>query len=360
MPVKRILYLTNIEVPYRVRFLNELAEHCQLTVLYEREKSGNRDEKWAGCEKRKYRTEYLNGLKIGVENAFSFSILKVLFSSYDGIIVGCCNSPVQLFAVLVMRMFHIPFLLSTDGELFLDRPGLKNAAKRFFLSGATGYLAAGEQAAKSLKKTAGPSKITVYGFSSLYERELSAHAKAGLHARRNGRVLVVGQYFPYKGMDVALQAAAKNPAIRYQFVGMGSRTARFIREQKAAALKNVEIVPFLTKEALEKEYAACAMLLLPSRQECWGLVVNEAASFGMPIVSTWGSGAAVEFLGDKYARYLAKPGDAEDLYQKVLLLLHDQNKEQYTKDLILKSQHYSLEHMVKAHCCALHLDEKGI
>jgi len=47
---------------------------------------------------------------------------------------------------------------------------------------------------------------------------------------------------------------------------------------------------------LEEEYKTCAMLVLPTRQECWGLVINEAASFGMPIVSTWGSGAAVEFL----------------------------------------------------------------
>ena len=29
--MKRILYLTNIEAPYRVRFFNALADHCRLT-----------------------------------------------------------------------------------------------------------------------------------------------------------------------------------------------------------------------------------------------------------------------------------------------------------------------------------------
>ena len=41
--MKRILYLTNIQVPYRVRFFNELSKKCDLTVLYERSQSGNRN-----------------------------------------------------------------------------------------------------------------------------------------------------------------------------------------------------------------------------------------------------------------------------------------------------------------------------
>ena len=44
--MKRILYLTNIEAPYRVRFFNALADHCRLTVAYERRSSSNRDADW--------------------------------------------------------------------------------------------------------------------------------------------------------------------------------------------------------------------------------------------------------------------------------------------------------------------------
>ena len=37
---------------------------------------------------------------------------------------------------------------------------------------------------------------------------------------------------------------------------------------------------------LYKEYQQCKCVLLPSKKECWGLVINEAASFGCPIIST--------------------------------------------------------------------------
>ena len=93
--MKKVLYLTNIEVPYRVCFFNELAKHCDLTVLYERKKSSNRNNEWSKSEKHIFKSKYLNGIKIKAENAFSFGILKEIFSDYDVVIVGCYNSPVQ-------------------------------------------------------------------------------------------------------------------------------------------------------------------------------------------------------------------------------------------------------------------------
>ena len=95
------------------------------------------------------------------------------------------------------------------------------------------------------------------------------------------------------------------------------------------------------------------MLVLPSRQECWGLVISEAASFGMPIVSTWGSGAAVEFLADAYPQYLAKPGDSESLYQCIRTLMNSTEKKAYSDFLLEKSKKYTIEEMAKIHLLAL-------
>lgn len=347
----RILYLTNIEVPYRVRFFNELAKHCDLTVLYERSRSANRDSAWASSEKMDFRAVYLEGLSIGNENAFSLGIFKWMFGKYDAVIVGCFNSPVQLLAILTMRLFRIPFYINSDGEAFLSGNGLKAKLKRFLLSGATGYLAAGERSAQSLSKSL-KREVTPYYFSSLSDAEISANTS---HNPREDVLLVVGQYFDYKGMDVAMEAARRDSSIHYRFVGMGKRTAQFMQEQMPEPLPNVEVVPFLQKQELEEAYQCCAGVVLPSRQECWGLVINEAASFGTPIVSTWGSGAAVEFLADDYPQLLAEPADAEDLYQKICALRSMSNQElsNYSAYLQNKCRCYSIEKSVAAHihCC---------
>ena len=117
--MKRVLYLTNIEVPYRVLFFNGLAKQCDLTVVYERRRSANRDSKWAGSKTKNYRVEYLDGKNIGDEYGFSWRILNLVKRPWDEIVVGCYNSKVQILAMAYMRMRQIPFTINLDGEPFI-------------------------------------------------------------------------------------------------------------------------------------------------------------------------------------------------------------------------------------------------
>lgn len=349
--MKKVLYLTNIEVPYRVRFFNELASKCELTVMYERRNSANRDGKWANAVEKHYAVEYLDGRNLGDEYGFSFHIIDLLKRGWDAVVVGCYNSKVQMLAMAYMRMHHIPFIINLDGEPFIGN-GLKAFAKKQMLKGAKAYLTAGVKAGESLKKAIGKDKCVIpYYFSSLTDEELVQHAS--IACKREKFVLVVGQYFDYKGMDVALDAACMDSSIHYKFVGMGKRTDTFIHDMGECP-ENVEIIPFLQKMDLEKEYQECALLLLPTRQECWGLVVNEAASFGTPIVSTWGSGAAVEFLSASYPQYLAQPGDASSLLERVRQCLKSDNDE-YALYLKNFSKQYSIENNVKVHMRAFEM-----
>lgn len=344
--LKKVLYLTNIEVPYRVRFFNELAKHCDLTVLYEKTTVESRNKAWAKSQQTVHNRAFLKR-----EGLFFTGILKQLRQNYDVIIVGCYNTPVQMLAMFYMRVMKIPFVVNLDGEPFLEGNGLKSRLKRFFLSGAQSYLVAGEKAAESLKVLSVGKNVTPYYFSSLSKRELEHNKTRSEGIKRNSTVLVIGQYFEYKGMDIALEAARMDPCIHYKFVGMGSRTELFVKEHEIPL--NVEIIPFLQKEELEEEYLKCGILLLPSRKECWGLVINEAASFGMPIVSTWGSGAAVEFLADDYPQFLAKLGDAKMLLRCIQNCIQYEDKAAYRKFLIDKSEEYSIEKSVYQHTAAI-------
>ena len=345
--MKKVLYISNIETPYRTEFFNQFNKKCDLTVLYERKKSSNRNEKWTISKEKKYAIKYLNGLKVKKEYSFSIRIIKYIFSKYDAIIMGCYNSPVQMFAILLMKIFRKKYILNLDGEIFVETKSLKNSLKKFFIKGAQKYLVAGEKSAESLRKIVKKDNIIPYYLSSLTESELEKNKEKSKNAVRNDTILVVGQYFDYKGLDIALHTAKLNQNFKYKFIGMGSRTKLLWTEIKKIGLKNVKAIPFLSKEELEKEYLRCKMLVLPSRQECWGLVVNEAASFGTPVVSTYGSGAAVEFLSGKYEKFLAKANDAQDLLEKIEKLDLSEEIKEYSEFLINKSKEYSIEKNVE-------------
>lgn len=349
--MKKILYLSNIQVPYRVTMFNEFAKACKLTVLYERKKSLSRVDEWAKSEDINFDAKFLKGINIRSESSFSFGIIRYLFKDYDEIIVGCYNSPVQMFAILLMKLFRKSYIINLDGEPFLEGNSIKSKLKRFFLKGAKKYLVAGEMTAASLKDFANEKDIIPYYFSSLTEAELAENSSK--KRDRDDFVLVVGQYLYVKGLDVALEAARLNTNIKFKFIGMGNKTDDFINDYKEKIPDNVEIIPFLNKQQLEAEYLSCSVFVLPSRQECWGLVINEAASYGTPIVSTHGSGAAVEFL-HKYPDYLVPVDDSQALLNCIEKLLKADvaSLSAYSDYLLSKSKLYSIEHSVSAHCYA--------
>lgn len=352
MEKKRVLYITNIQVPYRVRFFNELSSKCDLTVLYERSQSGNRDANWSNSIKCNYKQFFLDGIKIGNESSFSLKILKfIIGKKYDAIILGCYSTPVQIFANFIMQLIGQKFVMNFDGEVFASDKSIKTKIKKLVIRGADSYLIAGEKAAINLQKIVGAKLVTPYYFSSLSNEEIQKNACMATNDREDF-ILVVGQYYDYKGMDIAAEVARKMSSQKFKFVGMGKRTELFKAECNITELDNVDVIPFLQKDKLFDEYKKCKCLLLPSRQECWGLVVNEAASLGTPIVSTYGSGAAVEFLEDKFSCLLAQQNNLESMID-CISNLRNIDIEKYSDYLKNKSIKYSIESSVKMHLLAI-------
>lgn len=341
--MKKVLYVSNIEVPYRSEFFNQLSKKVDLTVLYERKKSSNRDDKWTTSIKSNYKIKYLKGIKIKNEYSLSFGILKHIFSKkYDKVIIGCYNSPSQMIAILFMKIFRKKYILNLDGEYFFDGKGIKKRIKRFFIKGANQYLIAGEESGKILSKYVKKEKVHPYYFSSLTNKEINDNSK-NINKNINDKVLVIGQYFDYKGLDIALEVAKIDQNINYRFIGSGKRSFLLEEKVKEMKLNNVEVIPFLSKSDLYKEYQECKCLLLSSRKECWGLVINEAASFGCPIVATSGSGAAVEIVDKKMISY--NINDYQSLLDKIYNINDD--LEMYKAELIKKNEKYSIEKSVE-------------
>ncbi len=341
---KKVLYISNIEVPYRTAFFNELSKKCDLTVLYERRKSSNRNSKWVASQKSNFKIEYLDGINIKNENSFSFKINGYIFSDYDVIILGCCNSIVQIYAMTIMKIFKKNYYINLDGEYFLEGSNIKSIIKRFFIKKAKGYLIAGEKSGNKLKQILKINNVYPYYFSSLTREDLEKNSKDFTSNNRGENILVIGQYFEYKGLDIALDVAARLPDVKFKIIGMSGRAEQFKELAISKKVNNVEIIPFLEKEKLNDEYKKCKLLLLTSRKECWGLVINEAASFGCPIIASKNAGAAIEFLEGKFDKYLVNINDVEEIVNKIK---NYNNDLEYKKYLIDKSKKYTIEQSVK-------------
>ena len=103
-------------------------------------------------------------------------------------------------------------------------------------------------------------------------------------------------------------------------------------------IKNMLFLGEISQNEVGVYYKTCDVFVLPSvflrnptgtySYEAWGLVINEAMSFGLPIITTNAVGAAFDLVKDGYNGFIVKNNNAEDLYKALIKILsnHDMAK----------------------------------
>lgn len=99
-------------------------------------------------------------------------------------------------------------------------------------------------------------------------------------------VLYVGQFRPFKGIDMLIKAARILKKVKFVLVGNGYLKSKFVC--MARDLRNVEFGAAPDDESLKRFYRQAHVICLPSvnTTEAWGLVLVEGALYGcVPLAS---------------------------------------------------------------------------
>jgi glycosyltransferase involved in cell wall biosynthesis len=135
-------------------------------------------------------------------------------------------------------------------------------------------------------------------------------------------VLFVGRQVDVKGIDVLLKAFAliadEAPALSLVLVGEGP--LRSAHEKLAATLgvaKRVHFAGEVPPDAVGSYIAKCAVFVLPSRAEAFGLVLLEAGYRHKPIVCTR-VGGVPELIADGVNGVVVEPDDPVELGRRIL------------------------------------------
>lgn len=112
-------------------------------------------------------------------------------------------------------------------------------------------------------------------------------------------------------------------------------------QEKAKENKNIHILGFVPSEDLVDLYNLASVFVFPSLYEGFGLPVLEAASCGVPIVTTK-AGSIPEVIGD--AAYFVKPLETESIASGVREVLENQTlQEGLSKEGLKQSRKFSWE-----------------
>lgn len=141
-------------------------------------------------------------------------------------------------------------------------------------------------------------------------------------------LLMVGTFEPRKGIDVAIAAMTDPvmpdlPLLLVGQVGWGGTDPRRLAAQQGLPDGRVRVLADIDDEALAVVYARASAVLVPSRDEGFGLPVAEAMAHGTPVVitdvpalvETAGGAAEVVPVGDARALAAAAARAAEPAYR---------------------------------------------
>jgi len=137
----------------------------------------------------------------------------------------------------------------------------------------------------------------VYPFGYFQTHNVLTQSPARLTAGERTEVIFVGQLIPRKGVDLLLEAMRPlfdyYTDLRFSVIGAGSE-ARALQDI-ARNLRVADRVNFegtVSSDMIQSRIASADVLVLPSRWDGWGMVVNEALSAGVPVIVSDGCGAA--------------------------------------------------------------------
>ena len=359
--MKRVLFLTNYPSPYRVQFFDELGKHMNVTVLFSDriEAKKHRSAAWYIQSEGQFKSVQLTKRLFTLKGRdLCWDVTKWLTKDYDAIVVCGYSTPTIILAMAYMRLKKIPFYMEVDGGLIREDSRWRLWLKRRLIGCADSWISSGRYTTEYLVHYgAKRENVHTYPFSSLRESDLLKEPVSQEEKRKLRQelgigekqlILTIGQFIHRKGFDILLKAAAKvNADATICFVG-GEPTEEYLQLQKDLGLENVRFLGFMKKEELVRYYQAADVFVLPTREDIWGLVINEAMAYGLPVITTDKCVAGLELVQDAANGYVVPVKDADILAEKMDELLSSDTAAMGAAALEAV-QDYTIEGMVRAH-----------
>lgn len=358
----RILFYINIPSPYRVAFFNELGKYCELTVLFEMDGSMERDDSWREYNFDNFKGIILKGVRTRKDSTFCPGIIRYLRDKrYDHIVITQLSSITAIWAVTYLRLKGMRYCYEGDGGFIGNIKGIKAKIKRFIIGNAA-YCFSTSQTFNEycIAYGAEKEKIYWYPFTSVFERDIlprpltgeeKAEFKKMLGMKEELAILSIGQFIPRKGFDLLIEMSRFLPPNVGVYIVGGQATPEYLEMKEKWSLKRVHFLDFMKKELLADYYKAADLFVFPTREDIWGLVVNEAFANGLPVVSTDKCVAAMEMIIPGENGYIIPVEDITKMRQAVEAILNSKELQEKMKWQALKTirENYTIENMAREH-----------
>ena len=118
-----------------------------------------------------------------------------------------------------------------------------------------------------------------------------------------------------------------------------------VEEMEKAKEADIKFIPFKTKGELSIYFRAADVFVLPTREDIWGLVINEAMAYGLPVITTDKCNAGLELVIDGQNGYLVPTENEIELYKAIFNVLYIAEWRTLSCNSLSQIESYSIDNM---------------
>ncbi|WP_337871784.1 glycosyltransferase family 4 protein [Ignavibacterium sp.] len=168
-------------------------------------------------------------------------------------------------------------------------------------------------------------------------------------------ILYAGKYIPKKRPMDLLQAfeLLNNDKAALVFLGDGELRMDMEDYISKLNLKNVYLTGFKNQSEIGKYFASADIFVLPSGTgETWGLVVNEAMNFGLPVIVSDLAGCSEDLVIEGLNGFKFQCGNVESIKTKLEYFIEDQVQfkifSEESRKIINRYSYYTILERIKS------------
>lgn len=365
--MKKILIITNIPSPYRVDLFYYMQTHIKeykIYLMYCAREADNRC--WHFDENKLVNTIFAKARVVSIRRKFDTKhiyipkgIQREISRINPDVVIGWEYNPVAILALYWCKIHKKKYISLTDGTLYSERNInlIQRATRKVITKQCDAAIASSTKAKEKLLKWGLQEKKI---FVSLLTVDIEKICKSKTHPEQ-GRLLYVGSMIERKGLDLLISALKYiNVEFKLRIVGNGSEAEieELKNRAKSAKVENkIYFCGFLEGAELIEEYQKAQAFILPTREDCFGLVLLEAACAGVPIISSKYADGAYDVIVDGENGLIIDPYNSKEFgttIEKVLtgeVVLNAQREEVVRK--------FSFSEVTKGYVNAINYVLKG-
>jgi len=338
MKKKKIAILHNIISPHVIPLFEKLGRQkdIEVKIFFCSESETNRI--WRTDVEKKFNYKILPKFAIEFrgEDLFTYFINPtVLFElikyNPDIVITAGWDIFAYQIAFFYAKIFRKKFVLWSGSTKYEPswRRALSMPLVKLIVAGSDAYIAYGTRAREYLISLgAEPEKISIsYNTTDInfFENEVDKWRKQKIKIKKelgintSKVVLYVGQLIERKGVRYLIEAFGRLKRdlkdVSLLIVGYGPQESELKELVKKRKISDIIFTGGAEWRKTPKYYAISDIFVLPSLEEVWGLVINEAMTSRMPIITTDKVGASVDLVKNGENGYVIKSGNIDELYK---------------------------------------------